>query len=127
MSRPDRYPIKITVKSTGRGLTSPRVGDHYISDNEPFMIGVAEGSLKYWKIDGEIAKGKVHTLQVHGKDIVAEAFFSEETPPDLSLKEVEPIIAKDIKTVEGITVKTFEGNKGKPARRNIRKTEEKEK
>mgnify|MGYP001596695595 FL=1 len=123
--RPDRYPVKITMKNTGKGLTCPREGHHFTSANEPYMIGVAEGSLKYWVIDGKIVKGNPITLKVTDKDINVEAVFSEETPPNLSLKEVEPVIEKDIKTTEGISL-THEDDKGKSTRRNIRKTKEKE-
>ena len=122
--RPDRYPVKLTMQNEGKGLTCPREGSHFLPVNEPFLIGVAEGSLKYWIIDGKIVKGNPIKLDITNKDVDVKAVFSEDTPPKLSLEGIEKIVEKDIKAVTDLNI-SREEHKG--MRRNLLKAEETEK
>lgn len=100
-------PVKLTIKSYGQGLTSPRAGIHFIAENERRAIGVAEGQLKYWVFEGRKIKETPFYFDVTDKDIEIEAFFGEPIPK-LDLGNTADLIEKDIKATSKLSIKHVE-------------------
>lgn len=112
--RPDRYPVKLTMKHKGKGTSNPDKGVHYLPENAPFTIGVSgEVQLKYWLIDGKMVRENPHTVQVKKKDIVVEAVFGQKKPKELSLEIAEAAVTKDISATSGIEVEHEEAGSKK--------------
>lgn len=119
-------PVKLTIKSNGVGLTSPRAGIHFIAGNQRRSVGVAEGQLKYWIFEGRKIKEVPFYFDVTDKDIEIEAFFGE-PKPKLSLGNAATLVEKDIKATSHLNVKHAKKDiKDKTISDSLLKTEEEE-